>query len=59
MKIKLKDQNVKLPNIWKSCGVSFKDWDKLHNGSEIEVKEVPESIEYLLDVSGKKKKGDK
>ena len=59
MKVKLKDQNVKLPNIWKSCGVGLKDWDKLHNGKEIEVKEVPESIEYLLNISGKSKKGDK
>ena len=59
MKIKLKDQNVKLPNVWKSCGVSLKDWDKLQNGSEIEVKEVPDFIEYLLDISGSKKKGDK
>ena len=59
MKVKLKDQNVKLPNIWKSCGVSLKNWDKLHNGKEIEVKNVPESIKSLVDIIGKTKKGDK
>ena len=59
MKIKIKDKGVKLPNVWKSCGASYADWQELHGGKEIEVKTVPEIIETLVNVSGAKKKGDK
>ena len=59
MKIKIKDQGVNLPNVWKSCGASYEDWQELHSGKEIEVKTVPEIIETLVNVSGAKKKGDK
>ena len=59
MKIKIKDKGVKLPNVWKSCGASYEDWQELHSGKEIEVKTVPEIIETLVNVSGAKKKGDK
>ena len=59
MKIKIKDKGVKLPNVWKSCGASYADWQELHGGKEIEVKTVPEIIETLVSVSGTKKKGDK
>ena len=59
MKIKIKDKGVKLPNVWKSCGASYADWQELHGGKEIEVKTVPEMIETLVNVSGAKKKGDK
>ena len=59
MKIKLKKSN--LPNIWKQCGVSLEEWNKLHSGNTIEVKSVPESIEPLVEViaSPKKKKEGK
>ena len=58
MKIKLKEGS--LPNIWKQCGVSFEEWNKLHSGETIEVKSVPESIEHLVEVvSTKKKKENK
>ena len=59
MIIKIKDKGVKLPNVWKSCGASYADWQELHGGKEIEVKTVPEIIETLVNVSGAKKKGDK
>ena len=59
MKVKLKDKGVTLPNIWKSCGVDYKDWEELHNGKEIEVKTIHESIESLVDVISPRKKGDK
>tara|TARA_Y100000310_G_scaffold178222_1_gene178203 strand:- start:231 stop:410 length:180 start_codon:yes stop_codon:yes gene_type:complete len=48
MKIKLKEG--KLPNIWKQCGVSLEEWDKLHSGGTIEVKSLPELIENLVEV---------
>ena len=35
MKIKIKDKGVKLPNVWKSCGASYADWQELHGGKEI------------------------
>ena len=59
MKIKLIDKGIALPNIWKSCGASYGDWEELCNGKEIEVKTVPDAISGLVNVSGAKKKGDK
>ena len=63
MKIKLKKVGTALPNCWKQCGVSKKDWDKLSKGFEIEVKSVQDSINSLVEVasvySTKKNKGDK
>ena len=59
MKIKLIDKGTALPNIWKSCGASYGDWEELRNGKEIEVKSVPEAISSLVSASGTKKKGDK
>ena len=57
MKIKLKEGS--LPNIWKQCAVSHKDWDKLHSGEVIEVKSIPESIESLVEVIASSKKSKK
>ena len=57
MKIKLKEGS--LPNIWKQCGASLKDWENLHSGKEIEVKSVPNSIKHLVDISTNKKKESK
>ena len=54
MKVKLKEG--KLPNMWKQCGVSFEDWNKLHSGEVIEVKSIPESIEHLVEVIASSKK---
>ena len=59
MKIKLKKSNSVLPNTWKSCGASIDDWEDLHSGKEIEVKNIPESIKHLVDVSANKKKESK
>ena len=59
MKIKLIDKGTALPNIRKSCGASYGDWEELCNGKEIEVKTVPEAISSLVSVSGTTKKGDK
>ena len=59
MKVKLKDKGTALPNIWKSCGASYGDWEELCNGKEIEVKTVPDAISGLVSVSGTTKKGDK
>ena len=56
MKIKLINKGTALPNIWKQCGVSRKNWEELQKGKEIEVKTVPEIIEALVNVSGAKKK---
>ena len=57
MKIKLKEG--RLPNKWKQCGVSLKDWESLHSGKEIQVKSIPDSIKHLVDVSANKKKESK
>ena len=57
MKIKLKEGS--LPNCWKECGASLKDWDKLHSGEAIEVKSIPESIESLVEVVASSKKSKK
>ena len=59
MKIKLIDKGTALPNIWKSCGASYGDWEELQNGKEIEVNNIPDAISSLVNVSGAKKKGDK
>ena len=58
MKIKLIDKSVPLPNCWKSCGASYKDWMELQKGREIEVKTVPDAISGLVNTSSAKK-GDK
>ena len=59
MKVKLKNKGTALPNIWKSCGASYEDWQELYDGKEIEVKSVPDAISSLVSISGAKKKGDK
>ena len=59
MKIKMIDRSAALPNIWKSCGASYGDWEELQSGKEIEVKTVPDAIVSLVSISGSKKKGDK
>ena len=59
MKIKLIDKGTALPNIWKSCGASYGDWQELYDGKEIEVKSVPDAISSLVSVSGATKKGAK
>tara|TARA_R100000808_G_scaffold16899_1_gene37763 strand:+ start:217 stop:399 length:183 start_codon:yes stop_codon:yes gene_type:complete len=60
MKIKLKKENIKLPNCWKQCGVDLKVWNEIYSGAEIEVKEVPDSIKELVVITNKeKKKGSK
>ena len=59
MKIKLIDKGTALPNIWKSCGASYGDWEELQNGKEIEVNNIPDAISSLVSTSGAKKKGDK
>ena len=48
MKIKLIDKGTALPNIWKTCGASYGDWEELQNGKEIEVKTVPDAISGLV-----------
>ena len=57
MKVKLKEG--KLPNMWKQCGASLADWNKLHSGKVIEVKSIPESIEHLVEVIASSKKNKK
>jgi hypothetical protein len=49
MKIKLKD-GVVLPNNWKSCGCSAKDWADLNSGKSIEVNSISKLIEDNVDV---------
>ena len=62
MKIKLK-RGVVLPNNWKPCGCTKKNWDDLNAGESIEVSSVPKLIEDNVDVeesaSNNKSKGDK
>ena len=53
-----------MPNNWKDCGCSAKDWTDLNNGKSIEVNSIPELIEDNVDVvesasKPKKEKGDK
>ena len=61
MKIKLTDKGTALPNIWKQCGVSKEEWDKLQTGEEIDVKTVVIGIKHLVEntSSSATKKGDK
>tara|TARA_R100001082_G_C4357330_1_gene157509 strand:+ start:82 stop:267 length:186 start_codon:yes stop_codon:yes gene_type:complete len=61
MKIKLRKINTNLPNCWKQCGVSLKDWKNFKSGKEIEVNELPDFIKHLVEISTeiKKVKGDK
>jgi len=59
MEIQLKSAGINLPNCWKQCGASFGDWNKLHSGEIIEVKSIPESIEYLVEVIASSKKNKK
>ena len=64
MKIKLKKDQI-LPNNWKQCGYTMKDWEDLNNGKTVEMQEIPDLIEKYVDavesVSKIKKKdrGDK
>ena len=63
MKIKLKD-GVVLPNNWKSCGCSAKDWAALNSGKSIEVNSISKLMEDNVDVvesasKPKVTKGDK
>ena len=64
MKIKLIDKSSNLPNAWKSCGVSKKEWVDLCNGGEVDVKKIIPEMEHLVtSVNSTKsnniKKGDK
>ena len=54
MKIKLINKGTSLPNCWKSCGVTKKDWDDLQEGKEIEVKQIGDGIKYLVEETAKK-----
>jgi hypothetical protein len=63
MKIKLKS-GVVLPNNWKSCGLSYEDWENLNSGKSIDVASISELIKNDIDVvesasQTKIKKGDK
>ena len=62
MKIKMKS-NGSLPNCWKSCGVSYDDWQELQSGKEVDASSVPDSIKNLVEVvktsQPKKNKGEK
>ncbi len=49
MKIKMKDPSVSLPNAWKQCGLSKKDWDELQNGKTVEATSCPDYLEYILE----------
>jgi len=61
MKIKLKSKHLNLPNCWKQCDVSKKDWDKLQAGGEIDVKTIFVGIEHLVEKTSSStiKKGNK
>jgi uncharacterized linocin/CFP29 family protein len=50
MKIKIKDKKVSLPNAWKQCGLSLKEWEELQNGKTVEVTSITEAIKNLVDV---------
>ena len=50
MKIKIKDQSVLLPNAWKQCGLSKKDWDELQSGKTVDATSISESIKNLVDI---------
>ena len=51
MKIKLKNPQA-LPNAWKSCGMTIKEWRDLEAGKTVESKSVPELIKDNIDVVG-------
>ena len=59
MKVKLKEKGLKLPNCWKSCKASYEDWQELHNGKEISVSSIPDSIKNLVEVIASTQKGSK
>ena len=50
MEIKMKDLSVSLPNAWKQCGLSKKDWDELQSGKTVDATSVSEAIKNLVDV---------
>ena len=49
MKVKLKD-GVVLPNKWKSCGCTAKDWADLNSCKSIEINSISKLIKYNVDV---------
>ena len=49
MKIKLKDKNLPLPNAWKECGLSIKEWEELQSGKAMNVTSMPEVMKNLVD----------
>ena len=50
MKIKIKDKNIKLPNVWKQCGLSIEEWEELQKGKAMEVNSIPDVMKNLVDV---------
>ena len=50
MKIKMKDKKLRLPNVWKQCGLSIDEWKELQEGKEMEVTSVPDVLKNLVDV---------
>ena len=50
MKIKMKDKKLRLPNVWKQCGLSIDEWKELQEGKEMEVTSVPDVVKNLVDV---------
>ena len=55
MNIQIIDKSSGLPNCWKECGASFKDWEELKAGNEISVKKVSDSIKNLVKIKENKK----
>lgn len=55
MKIIIIDKGSSLPNCWKDCGASLKDWEELKAGKEVSVKRVADSIKNLVKVKENKK----
>ena len=49
MKIKIKDKGVALPNVWKVCGASYEDWDKLQSGETVEATSCPDNLKDLIE----------
>ena len=63
MKLKLKN-GMALPNNWKSCGCTAKNWADLNDGKSIELNSIPNFLKDKTDVvdstsKPKKEKGDK
>ena len=48
MKIKIKKDQI-MPNNWKQCGYTQKDWEELNNGKEIEMGKIPDLIKGYVD----------